>query len=101
MSCLLISERIMRDKIAQGVQEGGGPRATHGPTPQLLRGMAIESLPDNNPQGRGRRRKKEEEWGRITREDTKGKKRGIKSPAAPQLDERSQEEWHGISVQMW
>ena len=80
MTCILISEKIMRDKIARGVQ-GGGPGATQGPTPQLLRGMAIENLPDNNPQGRGRRRKKEEEWGRITRRGYKGKEERYKIPS--------------------
>ena len=77
----LISERMMRDKIARGVQRGGGPGATQGPTPQLLRGMATENLPDNNPQGRGRRRKKEEEWGRITRRGHKGKEERYKIPS--------------------
>ena len=95
----LISERMMRDKIARGVQRGGGPGATQGPTPQLLRGMAAENLPDNTPQEKKeeKRRNGEESQGG----DTRGKKRGIKSPAAAQLDGRSQEEWHGILVQMW
>ena len=77
MSCLLISERIMRDKIAQGVQEGevGGPRATHGPTPQLLKVMAIENLRQQQSPRKRKKKKERGGMGKNRKERIQGERR--------------------------
>ena len=78
MSCLLISERIMRDKIAQGIQEGeegvglGPPRDQPPPAPESDGNR--EPAPTTIP-------KEEEEEERITRRGYKGEERGIKIPS--------------------
>ena len=71
----LISERMMRDKIARGVQRGGGPGATQGPTPQLLRGMAAKNLPDNTPQKK--KKKRRGGMGKNHKEGTQGERREV------------------------
>ena len=72
----LISERMMRDKIAQGVQKGGGglgpPR---GPPPQLLRGMAAKNLPDNT--SKKKKKKRRERMGKNHKEGTQGERREV------------------------
>ena len=100
----LVSENIRRDKAARGVQGGRGWGPPRGPPPpQLLRGVAAESLPvDNFKKKRERKKKKEvERMEKNHRRRYEGKEDGIKSPAAALLGGWSQEEWHRMLVQMW
>ena len=69
MTCILISERIMRDKIARGVQKGGGAwghPGTNPPAPE--RDGSREPARQHSP----RKRKKEEERGGMGKNHKEG-----------------------------
>ena len=73
LTCILVSEKIRRDKAARGVQGGGAGGHPGATPPQLLRWVAAENLPVDNSKKEEEEEKKKE-WRRITGEDTRGKR---------------------------
>ena len=88
---LLISERVMRDRISRVVRGGGGAVATRDRAPSARECCQWRTCTDNDY-----KKRIEEE-----RKKRKAKRRGEErhdSLAATQPGEWLQEEWHGISV---